>query len=236
MWVTGLLCVQCVCIFHIWLHCFAVVNYGQWVHALCLSCPGAMWGHQREILPFNQNMLLWCSFWSASQLVLHCACRNWWFGSFSLGNRAWFCGLHHLCMPPHTSFHWGFRLKLVPQVPMDMLSVFCCTSFQFLWEGLPSCFGLGTHLAEFRLWLRVKLDTGNVAHCDHVLDSWRCDVAEFLVGFTDGEWVLCCCYMVETVGAWNCCNGATTQITDGAHATAECQSILCHQASLLRWV
>ena len=126
-----------------------------------------------------------------------------------------------------------------PQVPVDMLSVFCCASFQFLWEGLLSCFGHGTCLTEFRLWLRVKLGTGNVTLCNHVLDSWRCNVAEFLVGFTDGQldhhnahivdsWgVLHCCYAVETIGAWNCCHGVTAQITDGAHVTAECHRTFC---------
>ena len=74
-----------------------------------------------------------------------------------------------------------------PQVPVDVLSVFCCMSFWFPQEGLPSHFGPGTCLAEFRLWLRVKLDTGNVAFCNHILDSWRCNVAKFLVGFTNGQ-------------------------------------------------
>ena len=183
----------------IWLHCFAAVNHGQWVHTLCLLCPGAVWGHWREILPLNQSMLLWCNFQSASWLVLHCTCRNWWFDSFSLGNRAWFHVLHCLCVPPHTSLCWGFLV--------DMLSIFCCTS--------------------------------NVALCDHVLDSWRCNVAEFLVGFTngqldhhnacivDGGGILWCCYMVGTIGMWSCRHGGTAWIMDGAYATAECCKAFC---------
>ena len=96
---------------------FCCCNHGHGVHALCLSCPGAVWGHRREILPLDQSMLLWCNFWSASQLVAHCTCMNQWFDSFSLGNRAQFCGLHCLCALPHMNFCWGFGLKLVPTGP-----------------------------------------------------------------------------------------------------------------------
>ena len=54
------------------------------------------------------------------------------------------------------------------------------------------------------------------------------------MGFTDGQLdhrnvrivdsggILWCSYMVEAIGAWYCRHGATAQITDGAHATAEC--------------
>ena len=112
-----------------------------------------------------------------------------------------------------------------------------CMSFQFLQEGLPSCFGLGTHLTElteFRLKLRVELDTGNLALCNLILDSYRCDVAKFPVGFTDSQLdhhnacivdsggLLHCCYMVEAIGAQNCHHGATTWIMDGTHASTEC--------------
>ena len=117
MQVTGLVCVQCMCTFHIWLCHFAVVNHGQWVHTLCLSCPGAVWGHQREILPLNQSVLLWCDFQSVSWLLLHRACSNWSFGSFLLWPRRCFIPLHCLCIPPHMSFHWGFGPKLVPTSP-----------------------------------------------------------------------------------------------------------------------
>ena len=56
-----------------------------------------------------------------------------------------------------------------------------------------------------------------MAFCDCILDSHRCDVAEFPVGFTDshlyhhnacivdGKGFSCCCYMVEAIGIWDCC-------------------------------
>ena len=114
MWVTGFMCVQHMCAFCIQLCHLAVVSHGQWVHTSCLSCPGAMWGHWREIHPLNWSVSLWCNFQSVSWWVPHCTCINWWFGSSLLGNRAWFHRLHHLCMLPHTSFCWGSGLKLVP--------------------------------------------------------------------------------------------------------------------------
>ena len=117
MQVTGLVCVQCVCTFHIWLHHFAAANHGQLSSHFV---PLMFWCHVRSLernSPPQWSMLLWCDFWSVSWWVLHRACRNQWFGSSSLGNRMWFCGLHHLCVLPCTSFHWGFRLKQVPTGP-----------------------------------------------------------------------------------------------------------------------
>ena len=198
-----------------------------------------MWGHWREILPLNQSVLLWCNFQSVSQLVLHCACRNQWFGSFCLEIELGFVGciIYARChiQISAEALDWSWS----PQVPVYTLSVFHCASFWFLWEGLLGCFGLGTCLAEFRLWLGVKLDTGNVALCDCVLDSWRCNVAKFPVGFADGQLdhrnarivdsrrIIWCCYTVETIGTWYCCHGVTTWVMDGAHATTEYCRAFC---------
>ena len=113
MWVAGLEHIWHACTFCVQLHHFSVASPGWWVHILGLSCPGAMWGHWREILPLNWSMLPWCDCWFMSQWALYHTYRNQWFGSPSLGNRAQFCRSHHLCMLLHTSFHWGFRLQFV---------------------------------------------------------------------------------------------------------------------------
>ena len=43
----------------------------------------------------------------------------------------------------------------------------------------------------------------------------------------DGGGLLCCCYIVEAIGAQNCCHDVTTRVLDGAYAFTECHGAFC---------